>query len=159
MPTTLKRMLVPVDFSDPSRAALALATDLASALGASVDVLHVIDLPGPAPFASEGYVPVPDEYRARVELDVKSRLTAWLRSPGGTIPLSEHVVQGKPSIEIVRYARAHHSDLIVMGVQGGGKVPHWLMGRVAERVARSAPCPVVTVRGRQSGPEATSFKE
>lgn len=159
MPTTLKRLLVPVDFSDAARAALAFAIDLASALGASVDVLHVVDLPGPPPFASEGYVPVPEEYRARVELDVRNRLAEWLRSTGSTVTMSPHVAGGKPSVEIVRYARAHHADLIVMGLHGGARIPQWLMGRVAERVSRSAPCPVVTVRARQSGPGATSFKE
>jgi nucleotide-binding universal stress UspA family protein len=53
---------------------------------------------------------------------------------------------GSPFVEIIRYARAENIDLIVMGSLGLGPVGHMLMGSVAEKVVRKAPCPVLTVR-------------
>jgi nucleotide-binding universal stress UspA family protein len=54
--------------------------------------------------------------------------------------------RGTPFVEIVRYARREVIDLIVMGTHGRGAIAHMLLGSVAERVIRKAPCPVLTVR-------------
>jgi nucleotide-binding universal stress UspA family protein len=61
---------------------------------------------------------------------------------------SAHVVTlcGSPFMEIVAYAKAQNIDLIVLGTHGRGPIAHMLMGSVAERVVRKAPCPVLTVR-------------
>ena len=53
---------------------------------------------------------------------------------------------GHPSLEIIRYAKDHEIDIIVMGTHGRTGVGHMLMGSVAEKVVRKAPCPVLTVR-------------
>ena len=53
---------------------------------------------------------------------------------------------GSPFVEIIRYAMSHDVDLIVMGTYGLGPIAHMLMGSVAEKVVRKAPCPVLTVR-------------
>jgi nucleotide-binding universal stress UspA family protein len=152
MANPLKRILVPVDFNVPSRAALALAHDLAKTLEASIDVLHVIDLPGGHGLVSEGYVPVPDDYRRVVERQVTDRLKEWLATTATPAGVSQHVVEGKPAVEIVRYASENRIDLIVMGTHGRGGVSHALTGSVAENVVRTAHCPVVTVRGPQPQP-------
>jgi nucleotide-binding universal stress UspA family protein len=149
MSNPLKRILVAVDFHVPSRAALALAHDLAKPLGASIDVLHVVDLPGEHGLASEGYVPVPDDYRLAVQRQITDRLKEWLATTAAPAGVSQHVIEGKPAVEIVRYASEHRIDLIVMGTHGRGGVSHLLTGSVAENVVRTAHCPVVTVRGPQ----------
>jgi nucleotide-binding universal stress UspA family protein len=56
---------------------------------------------------------------------------------------------GSPFVEIVRYARDEKIDLIIMGTHGRGPIAHMLLGSVAERVVRKAPCPVLTVRQSQ----------
>jgi nucleotide-binding universal stress UspA family protein len=55
---------------------------------------------------------------------------------------------GSPFVEVIRYARDHDVDLIVMGTHGRGAIAHMLLGSVAERVVRKAPCAVLTVRGK-----------
>jgi len=55
-------------------------------------------------------------------------------------------VVGSPFVEIVRYARTHDIDLVIMGTHGRGPIAHMLMGSTAERVVRKAPCPVLTVK-------------
>ena len=63
---------------------------------------------------------------------------------GAVIPILLDVTI--PFLEIVRYGKAHDIDLIVTGAHGRGAVAHMLIGSVAERVVRKAPCPVLTVR-------------
>jgi len=148
MSNSLKRILVPVDFHVPSRAALALANDLAVALGASIDVLHVIDLPGARPAVpSEFHVPVPEEYRNAIELHAAGQLQEWLATTSAPARASKHIAEGRPASEITRYAANNTIDLIVMGTHGREGVAHAFTGSVAENVVRTAHCPVVTVRG------------
>ena len=142
----VKHILVPVDFHVPSRAALSLAAELAEPLGATVDVVHVIDLPANRPFASEAFVPLPAEYRSDVERTTWERLRDWMSTTEAPHPTALRVVEGKPAAEIVRYADDQRMDLIVMGTNGDDGVSRLLTGSVAERVIRTAHCPVVTVR-------------
>ena len=151
MPNPLKRILVPVDFNVPSRAALSMAKDLASALDASIDVLHVVDMPDGVSMASEGYVPLPDNYRQAVERQATDRLKDWLPTTSAPASASQHVAAGKPAVEIVRYAADQRADLIVMGTHGRSGVQHLFIGSVAESVVRTAHCPVLTVRETASG--------
>jgi len=146
MAHTIKRILVPVDFSAASRAALWRAGELATALGATVELLHVVDLPRPSHVISEGHVPLPPEYRQDVLRDTESHLKDWLET--AMIPATFHraLGEGKPFVEIVKYAREHGVDLIVMGTHGRGGMAHLLLGSVADKVIRTAPCPVMTVR-------------
>jgi nucleotide-binding universal stress UspA family protein len=136
-----------VDFHVPSRAALSLAAELAKPLAASVDVLHVIDLPVSRPLGSEAYVPLPGEYRHEVERVTKERLRDWLATTEAPARSVVKIVEGKPAAEIVQYADEERVDLIVMGTDGDGGLSRLLTGSVAERVIRTAHCPVVTVRG------------
>jgi len=59
---------------------------------------------------------------------------------------------GSAFVEVVRYAREQGIDLIVMGTHGRGAIAHMLLGSVAERVVRKAPCPVLTVRHKSHPP-------
>jgi len=146
MAHSIKRILVPVDFSTASRAALWRAGELATALGATIELLHVVDLPQPLHVISEGHVPLPPEYRRDVLRGTEGHLTDWLET--ATIPATIHraLGEGKPFVEIVKYARDHSVDLIVMGTHGRGGLSHLLLGSVADKVIRTAPCPVMTVR-------------
>ena len=75
MAHSIKCILVPVDFSTASRAALWRAGELATALGATIELLHVVDLPQPLHVISEGHVPLPPEYRRDVLRGTEGHLT------------------------------------------------------------------------------------
>ena len=145
--TTPKNILAPVDFSESSDRALAYAQTLAEAFGARIHVLHVIpDLHSQAwsidaTGMSLGSVTESWESEAQKRLD---GLT--LGEAAG-----ERVTKvGQPYMEIIRYAKAHDVDLIVMGTHGRGAIEHMLFGSVAEKVVRTSSCPVLTV-GQAAG--------
>ena len=130
---TLKRILVPHDFSETSAAAVTYATDLAGRFQAALEVVHVVpesnrDDAGPAEAAYRHLRNVRSE-------DSRLREARF------------HVRSGTPHVEISRFAKECDVDLIVMGTHGRGFIGHALMGSVAEKVVRTAPCPVLTVRG------------
>jgi nucleotide-binding universal stress UspA family protein len=141
----LQRILVPHDFSETSEAAVRYAVALARNFGARIHLLHVgdqarLDLETEFPLGLEGAVE--DAVRERLLKIVGPAEQAELRP--------EFVVRaGVPAAEIVRYASNYDIDLIVMGTHGRGPVSHMVMGSVAEKVVRTAPCPVLTVRSRQ----------
>lgn len=145
MASTIKRILVPVDFSAASRAALWRAGELATALGATIELLHVVDLPQPL-VITEGHVPLPPEYRRDVRRGAEDHLKEWLETAKVPATFQRSLGEGKPFVEIVKYAREHGVDLIVMGTHGRGGMAHLLLGSVADKVIRTAPCPVMTVR-------------
>ena len=143
---TLKRILVPTDFSEPSAIALKYARAFAEAFGASLDVLHVMEDPFIYAPTSEGYVP-PSGMLEEMERNTRERLNKVLPEDARKELRAEVVLKkGSPFVEIVRYARENNVDLIVMGTHGRGPIAHMLMGSVAEKVVRKAPCPVLTVR-------------
>jgi nucleotide-binding universal stress UspA family protein len=141
----LQRILVPHDFSETSETAVRYAVALARNFNARIHLLHVgdqarLDLETEFPLGLEG----------AVEDAVRERLLKII-TPGEQAELRpEFVVRpGVPAAEIVRYASEYDVDLIVMGTHGRGPVSHMVMGSVAEKVVRTAPCPVLTVRSRQ----------
>ncbi len=143
MSRTFTRILVPTDFSDTSDAALTYATSVAAAFGASLHLVHVFEDPFTAgTLASEVYAPIPPEVRKQVLADLQTRLDARLPAGGGTTA----VLTGTTARAITDYAREQQADLIVMGTHGRGGMAHLLLGSVAERVVRTASCPVMTVR-------------
>ena len=141
--TTIKRILVPTDFSEPADQALDYALQLAAALNATVSIAHVLDDPFERTLYSEQYVPMPDAVREEILSYVRERLAARVARSGRHDVTSE-ILSGPPAQAIVN--RARDADLIVMGTHGRHGMAHLLMGSVAERVVRSAPCPVLTVR-------------
>lgn len=137
----LKSILLPTDFSDPSGTALTYARAFAETFGASLHLMHVID--EALFFAWEA----PPLAREDIEASARNQLDKLL--PGvDRERLDARLVlrTGSPFVEIVRYAREQRVDLIVMGTHGRGPIAHMLMGSVAEKVVRKAPCPVLTVR-------------
>jgi nucleotide-binding universal stress UspA family protein len=143
----LRRILVPTDFSKSSANALTYAVAFAEKFGAQVHLLHVVqDL---ALFIPEAVMITPplappiDQFvaAAREALD---RAIRGLNKPGLTI--HPEVAEGVPYEEILRLARERNMDLIVMGTHGHTGLAHVLLGSIAEKVVRRAPCPVLTVR-------------
>lgn len=142
----VKQILVPTDFSDTAAAALSYAKVLAEAFGASLQVLHVLEDPLPGWKPSGHAVAVP-AIREHMEQDAATGMSQVLTdAERERFRAQTATAWGKPFVEIVRYATEQGIDMIVMGTHGHGAIAHMLMGNVAERVVRHAPCPVLTVR-------------
>lgn len=139
----LNRILVPIDFSDFSDAALLYAVEMARAFDAELHLLNV--MPNPALAYPEGYAFVaPDEGLEETVLRELRKKPAVPESESLTV---QHAVRvGTAFVEIVKYAEEHDVDLIVLGTHGRTGVTHMVMGSVAEKVVRKAGCPVLTVR-------------
>jgi nucleotide-binding universal stress UspA family protein len=137
----VRRILVPVDFSDSSRDALRFARALAQALGASVDVLHVMEASRGMLSGGSPEVPADDPAAAR---DLLRDFVASAGGPG-QVP-TEWVDSGHAHERIVSLAEQEGFDLIVMGTRGRTGRAHVLVGSVAETVVRNSTRPVLTVR-------------
>jgi nucleotide-binding universal stress UspA family protein len=144
MTPAISRILVATDFSASADAALAYALKLAGQVGATVRLVHVIEDPDALGLYSEVYVPMPPELRAEILADIRRQLTARATASGhGNI--TTEVLTGAAARTIVEGATEEHCDLIVMGTHGRHGMAHLLMGSVAERVVRTAVCPVLVV--------------
>jgi len=142
----LKRILVATDFGDAAAAALAYGRELARTFGGQMHVLHVVDdLAGryPMDMYPGGFA----ELQADVERDAGKQLRALVADDVKQLAAVSVVRSSNaPAVTITRYAKEAGIDLIVMGTHGRGVLSHALLGSVGERVVRSAPCPVLTVR-------------
>jgi nucleotide-binding universal stress UspA family protein len=143
----LKNVLVPTDFSDTSEVALKYGKALAGAFGATLHVVHVIEEPYGQPWAVEAYgfslAALQDEWIKEANTRIAATVTDEERQ---TLKARTATVLGHPVMEVLRYADEQSVDLIVMGTHGRGPLGHLVLGSVAERVVRKAPCPVLTVR-------------
>jgi universal stress protein A len=149
----IERILVPFDFAEPSLRALGYAKSLAERFGSSLHLLHAV----PDPFVPNTYMPLSPDASAAYYLppgvveeivkDAESRLDHVL-SPADrqAFHALTFVQVGDARKEILDHAAREHVDMIVMGTHGRGGAAHLLLGSVAERVVRAAPCPVLTVR-------------
>jgi nucleotide-binding universal stress UspA family protein len=145
---TLKTILVPTDFSECSEAAIRYGRALAASFGATLHLLHVVQDPYTQPWAAEAFPTPLGDMLNDWQAQARDRLcTAIPESERPTTMVTTLV--GSPSLEIVRYATEQRIDLIVIGTHGRGPIGHILLGSVAERVVRRAPCPVLTVRHPQ----------
>ena len=141
-----KRILLPLDFSDPSRRALKLAREWAKFFGARVYLLFVIE---PLPYMS-GMESLPlTKSSPRVAAEAKTALDRLVREElPAPIQTATLVRQGKAYEQIVAAAQSLRIDLIIIGTHGYGGLSRVLLGSTAERVVRHAPCSVLTVRRR-----------
>ena len=147
---TLKTVLVPTDFSEASESALRYGKAMAEAFGAGLHVVHVMEDLLAHAWAAEVYVSSMPQLRDEIEKESRQRLGALLTDDErGKLHVETALLAGNPFLEIIRYAKAHDVDLIVMGTHGRGPIAHMLLGSVAEKVVRKAPCPVLTVREAQ----------
>jgi nucleotide-binding universal stress UspA family protein len=144
----LKQILVATDFSEPSDAALAYGRELARTFGAQLQVLHVAENIAARAYGADGFVFVEPELQRDVEAAARKQLDAIVGDEDRQTlrAVTTVITANSPAGAIVEFAQEHAIDLVVMGTHGRGAVAHLLMGSVAERVVRTAPCPVLTVR-------------
>jgi len=141
----LKQILVATDFGDAAEAALGYGRELARLFGAKLVVLHVADNAMGSTIGIEGYVGAYPDLQRSIE-ESANRQLADAVTEDDRRELGVRTVLRTPALTIVNYARDEAIDLIVMGTHGRGPMAHLLMGSVAERVVRTAPCPVLTVK-------------
>lgn len=141
---SIRRILVPVDFSERGKAVIPTAQALARLYGASIELLYVIDEDA-LPMA---HVPLLGPVRVAPE-EVQARfhklMDHLVQERQGDVPLRGTVLRGHPARDIVAHAE-EHADLIVMSTHGRTGLERLFLGSVAEKVVRRAPCPVLTMR-------------
>jgi universal stress protein A len=144
----IARIMAPTDFSAASDAALEYARALATQMGASIDLVHVFDDPFTSgAFVGDGTVMMPVDLRQALEDWASEQLASRHTSLAATLPGSTYaLLMGSPAKRIVDHAEEIGADLIVMGTHGRTGLGHLLLGSVAERVVRTAKCPVLTTR-------------
>jgi nucleotide-binding universal stress UspA family protein len=145
---TLKNILVATDFSEASEAALVYARELAEAVGGTLHVLHVAGNIAASAVGVEGYTTDFIALQREVEDSARKRLEALVIETDRRTLSAKTIVltSNSPAQSIVSYAKDAHIDLVIVGTHGRGGMAHLLMGSVAERVVRTAPCSVLTVR-------------
>lgn len=146
MPGTIRTILVPHDFSPLSREAFARAEELAQLSGASIHLLHVVNSPMLHALTPAGplFLTLPDVVTEGALLEAEEHLNQIAsRSP---CDVEVHVCEGLPTDVICEFAEMVAADLIVMGRHGREGVSNFLLGSVAERTQRRAPCAVLAVR-------------
>lgn len=151
--TNIRKILVPVDFSECSVAAVQHALALCDALGAEALVLHTYDVPS---FLTPNVVVFAGEFEAplmeHADKLAHDQLARFLEVHGFAAHprLKSRIVAGPPGPTILDVAESDKPDLLVIGTHGRTGVARMLMGSTAEKVLRSAPCPVLAVKASES---------
>ena len=145
MTLDIKRILVPLDFSGSSARALDYAHGVALKFDAALHLVHVCEVPSMITASMDAYAIAYGDWSQRLGEEAERELTKIKATVPGVVVTTE-VLFGNPAMAIVEDAETNRADLIVMGTHGHGAMMHVLMGNVAERVVRTAPCPVMTVR-------------
>jgi universal stress protein A len=146
----LKNILVATDFGEPAAVALAYGRDLARQYGATLHVFHVTDNML-ARYAGDMQPIYTGDVQREIEQAARTQLDALLTDEDRVQLRARSLVESSlsPASTIVDYAKTNAIDLIVVGTHGRGAMKHLLLGSVAERVVRLAPCPVLTVHSHE----------
>ena len=157
MTDTITKILVPVDFSPHAERAFCYATTLAHRLGATLSLVHVVEDPfATGAWSAEIYVPNVPELLGNLISGAEGQLATLKESAAALGVIADTaVITGRPAHAIVEHAKDGGFDLIVMGTHGRTGLSHVLMGSVAERVVRKAPCPVLTMHAGETAATAT----
>jgi nucleotide-binding universal stress UspA family protein len=142
----IRRILFPTDFSEPAEHAWLFALQFAQDFSAEVHVLHVV---APPPRLTEAYSMNfdPEKFAAVLTAEAQTSLDRLVEgAKARNLTFQQEVRIGVDFREIIDYARKHQIDLIVMATHGRTGLAHALVGSVAEKVVRKAPCPVLTVK-------------
>lgn len=156
----IRNILIPIDLSEESRMILDHALYFAEKLDAKKTIFHVLREPKidiSEMFLEEGFL---EKMKKHQEEEAKRELeelipVEYFRK----YDIKTDMKWGEPYVEIVREAERIGADLIVMGTHGRSGFSHALLGSVAEKVLRLAPCPVVVVRSRKRGLKAEKQKQ
>ena len=141
---SIKKIMVPTDFSPNAAYAYPYASELAKAFGAQIVLAYVSDLA--AIPVGLGQFPVTWE---TLELDIKDFAEkqfkeAW-KAIDKDIPVETRHLEGTPFVELLQLAKDEAADVIIMATHGHTGIQHLLLGSTAEKIIRKAPCPVLTV--------------
>lgn len=141
----IRQILVPVDFSEHSRKSLRYARPFAEQFGASLLLLHVIE---PLAFPGEfGYAPIEPVNLDQQRMDnARQQLKKVAEELAATVPVESVVRLGRAWKEIVDTARVKETDMLIISTHGYTGLKYALLGSVAEKIVRHAPCPVLVVR-------------
>jgi nucleotide-binding universal stress UspA family protein len=143
----IRNVAVPTDFSEISAAALRYGETMAERFDATLHLVHVVENIGMRSITADGFLAVIPELQREAEADARRKLDAAidrLRARG--LRLEGRVITSSATAHaIVTYAQDAGIDLIVIGTHGHGGMSRLLLGSVAERVVRTARCPVLTV--------------
>ena len=143
--SNVQTILVPLDFSDHSARAFEMAVALAKALGAKLELLHCYELNsgGMKPY---GMV-LPESFDREARLAAANCLAQWRdKATADGVETNTKLSAMVPSMAIAETVTELDCDLVVMGTRGLSGIKHVLLGSVAERAIRTAPCPVLTVK-------------
>ena len=156
----IKIILVPTDFSPASKRALRYACHLADATGASLQIIHVMENPYLPNAFSGYYAPLPGEFLEDLDRRTRAELEAQLTAEEKTRYSAVFVLRmGSPAHEILEYLNDQDAiDLVVMATAGRGGVARLMMGSVADKVVRAAPCPVLTLHPAEQVATGTTFR-
>jgi nucleotide-binding universal stress UspA family protein len=142
-----ERILVATDFGDAAARALAHGCELARTFGSRLFLVHVVEDIS-VHFGAPEYAATIGKLQSDLEESARDQIKELLaRQDVGALDAEAAVLTlGAPASAIVSFARDKAADLIVMGTHGRGKIASILIGSVAEKVLRTAPCPVLVVR-------------
>jgi len=145
----IRRVMVPIDYSDNSKAALAYGAELALGFGASLDIVHVWDRPTYLTDAvmvqrpGEAHKPIGELIRENAERDMTEFLSE-VNLPT-TLSISRRLVSGEPASALLAELKKGEHDLVVLSTHGRTGLAHLLLGSIAEKLVRLSPVPVLTV--------------
>ena len=143
-----KRIVVPLDGSPLAEQALPHAVAHASKFGAEVILLKVLEPLPEAVFSAPSAVLAAEKMSSRLARDYLEEVAAGIREQGVKVQVAQ--LEGKPHVEIIRYAEEQGADMIVMSTRGHSGLSRWLLGSVADRVVRGATVPVLLVQCQES---------
>ncbi len=157
MNTPFNRILVPIDFSDYSKAALKFSVEFAEKFGAELTLIYVVEPFLYPPDFSMGQIALP---AVNLELDKRAeeqlgKLAA--AEIGDRLKVRTVVKSGTPFVEILDYAKTEDIDLIIISTHGHTGVEHLLFGSTTDKVVRKSPCPVLTLRDPVKGFDYKNF--
>ncbi|WP_323174775.1 universal stress protein [Natrialba sp. PRR66] len=146
-------LLVPVDGSDPAKAALKRALDIAADTGATVHVLHVVPTNESRllRFGDRDIDILEEEGEAIVD---RARSAATERN----VPVVDHIIQGEPQEKILAYGESHSVDCIIMGAHGRHGLEEYILGSTTERVVHQSSVPVMTVRAGEDVTQSYPYR-
>jgi nucleotide-binding universal stress UspA family protein len=145
-----KRFCCAIDFSEASRLAMQEAAELTRRLDGQLELLHVHP-PTPPAVAIEALPATPDVLESVIR-EIQDTMAQWVEEAARIArrPVRSTINPGSPADEIVRFVRGQALDVVVVGTHGREGLTRLLLGSVAERVVREAPCPVLVIPRRDA---------
>lgn len=145
----IRKILVPTDLSNSANEALERAVEIAKMVGAEIHLLHVYQIP--IGVGVNEPIPMPEQYFAQLRKQAGEELRTLEQKVRAVVPagVQTHLKFDYPGRTILEFAKSLPADLIVMGTRGLTGMKHVLLGSIAERVVRLAPCDVLTVKSSQ----------